>query len=104
MVQWIALKILVKKVYLWVKTYWYVPFAVAYAIVTWFFFRQKAAFMLDNLRETRKAHKKEIDILNKSKEENNVIPLKENSLTKQQNQDQEPPPPEEDKPRGQKGS
>jgi len=69
MAQWIALKILVKKVYLWVKAYWYVPFAIAYAIVTWFFFRQKAAFMLDNLRDTRKAHKKEIDILNKSKEE-----------------------------------
>jgi len=33
--------------------------------------------MIDNLRETRKAHKKEIDIINKSKEEEvNNIKLK----------------------------
>jgi len=67
--QWIAFKTALKKSYIFVKTYWYVPLSLAYAFVTWFFFRQKAALMIDNLRETRKAHKKEIDIINKSKEE-----------------------------------
>jgi len=69
MVQWIALKTFVKKAYLWIKTYWYVPAAALWAIITWFFFRQKASAMVDNFNETRKAHKKEIDIINKSKEE-----------------------------------
>ena len=68
MIQWIALKAFAKKAYLWVKTYWYVPIAAIWAIGTWFFFRQKASAMVDNFNETRKAHKKEIDIINKSKE------------------------------------
>jgi len=69
MIQWIAFKALLKKSYIWVKTYWYVPLSLLYAFITWFFFRQKASMMIDNLRETRKAHKKEVDIINKAKEE-----------------------------------
>jgi len=69
MVQWIAFKAALKKLYIWVKTYWYVPLSLLYAFITWFFFRQKASMMIDNLRETRKAHKKEVDIINKAKEE-----------------------------------
>jgi len=69
MIQWIAFKTSVKKIYLWIKTYWYVPVGTLWAIVTWFFFRQKASAMVDNFNETREAHRKEIDIINKSKEE-----------------------------------
>jgi hypoxanthine phosphoribosyltransferase len=69
MIQWAALKAFSKKAYLWIKTYWYVPIGALWAIATWFFFRQKATLMVDNFKETRKAHKKEVDIINKSKEE-----------------------------------
>ena len=69
MIQWVAFKAFVKKAYVWIKNYWYVPLSLLWAIVTWFFFRQKAAMMVDNLKETRKAHKKEIEIINSSKEE-----------------------------------
>ena len=69
MIQWIAFKALLKKVWVWTKTYWYVPLSALWMVVTWFFFRQKAASMVDNFKETRKAHKKEIDIINKAKEE-----------------------------------
>jgi hypothetical protein len=69
MIQWIAFKAFVKKAYVWIKNYWYVPLSILWAIITWFFFRQKAAMMVDNLKETRKAHKKEIEIINTSKEE-----------------------------------
>jgi hypothetical protein len=68
MIQWIAFKTTVKKIYLWVKTYWYVPVGALWALITWFFFRQKASSMVDNFNETRKAHKQEVDIINKSKE------------------------------------
>ncbi len=69
MIQWIAFKAFLKKVWVWTKTYWYVPLSALWMVVTWFFFRQKAASMVDNFKETRKAHKKEIDIINKAKEE-----------------------------------
>ncbi len=69
MIQWIAFKAFVKKAYLWIKTYWYVPIGALWALGTWFFFRQKASMMVDNFKETRKAHKKEIEIINNSKEE-----------------------------------
>ena len=69
MIQWIALKAFLKKAWVWTKTYWYVPLSALWMVVTWFFFRQKAASMVDNFKETRKAHKKEIDIINKAKEE-----------------------------------
>lgn len=54
---------------MWVKTYWYVPIGAMWAIITWFFFRQKASSMVDNFNETRKAHRKEVDIITKSKED-----------------------------------
>tara|TARA_R110000824_G_scaffold98663_3_gene235299 strand:+ start:4508 stop:4903 length:396 start_codon:yes stop_codon:yes gene_type:complete len=69
MVQWIVFKAFTKKAYLWVKTYWYVPIGAMWAIITWFFFRQKASSMVDNFNETRKAHRKEVDIITKSKED-----------------------------------
>ena len=69
MIQWIAFKAFLKKAWVWTKTYWYVPLSALWMVVTWFFFRQKAAMMMDNLKETRKAHKKEVEIINKAKEE-----------------------------------
>ena len=69
MIQWVAFKAFVKKAYLWIKTYWFVPIGALWALATWFFFRQKASMMVDNFKETRKAHKKEVEIINNSKEE-----------------------------------
>jgi len=74
MIRWLAFKAFMKKGWVWVKTYWYLPVSALWMVVTWFFFRQKAAMMIENFKETREAHKKEIDIINKSKEEEvNII-------------------------------
>jgi hypothetical protein len=69
MIQALAVKTFLKKSWVWTKNYWYVPVGFFWMVLTWFFFRQKATAMLGNFKETRKAHKKEIDLINKSKEE-----------------------------------
>jgi hypothetical protein len=65
MIQLLAAKTYLKKAYVWLKNYWYVPFSVMFAIVTWFFYRQKSAMLAENLKATRESHKKEIEEVNK---------------------------------------
>jgi hypothetical protein len=52
-----------KKAYVWVKNHWYVPIGTLFALVTWFFYRQKSAAIVDNLKQTRAHHKKEIEAI-----------------------------------------
>lgn len=59
----LALKAFLKKAYVWVKNYWYVPIGFLITVITWFFFRQKAEMMVDNFNKTREAHKKEIKVI-----------------------------------------
>lgn len=63
--QTIMIKMYLKKAWVWLKNHWYVPVFLLAACVIWFFYRQKAAAMFDNLVESRKAHKEEIEELNK---------------------------------------
>ena len=65
----IVLKSYLKKAYVWVKNHWYVPIGALFAIVTWFFYRQKSGAIIDNLKETRVHHKKEIAAINSIHEE-----------------------------------
>jgi len=80
MIQWIAFKAFLKKVWVWTKTYWYVPLSALWMVVTWFFFRQKAASMVDNFKETRKAHKKEMILLIRRKKKK-LKPLMRKSIS-----------------------
>ena len=63
--QTIMIKMYLKKAWVWLKNHWYVPVFLLAACVIWFFYRQKATAMFDNLVESRKAHKEEIEELNK---------------------------------------
>ena len=65
MIQLLVAKTYLKKAYVWLKNHWYVPFSVMFAIVTWFFYRQKSAMLAENLKATRESHKKEIEEVNK---------------------------------------
>jgi len=58
-----------KKAYVWVKNHWYVPIGALLALVTWFFYRQKSVAIVDNLKQTREHHKKEIEVINSIHEE-----------------------------------
>ena len=63
--QMITIKLYLKKAWVWLKNHWYIPAFLLAACVIWFFYRQKAAAIFDNLVESRKAHKQEIEELNK---------------------------------------
>jgi len=63
--QMMLAKSYLKKAYVWVKNHWYVPVGAFFALVTWFFYRQKSAAIVENLRETRISHKKEIKEIDK---------------------------------------
>jgi hypothetical protein len=65
----IVLKSYLKKSYVWVKNHWYVPIGALFALVTWFFYKQKSDVIIDNLKETRVHHKKEIAAINTIHEE-----------------------------------
>jgi len=65
MIQLIVAKSYLKRAYVWVKNHWYVPFGLLFAAVTWFFYRQKSAMLVDNLKETRSSHKKEVEEMKK---------------------------------------
>lgn len=56
----IVAKIYLKKTWLWLKNHWYIPVSFLAGCLVWFFYRQKAAAIFDNLTETRKAHKEEV--------------------------------------------
>jgi len=57
-----------KKIYVWIKNHWYIPLSLLAAAVTWFFFRQKSQLMVENVKKTREAHKKEIEIIENAHE------------------------------------
>jgi len=65
----ILIKSYLKKAYVWVKNHWYVPIGALFALVTWFFYRQKSADIVDSLKQTRVHHKKEIEAINNIHEE-----------------------------------
>jgi DNA anti-recombination protein RmuC len=65
MIQLIVAKNYLKRAYIWVKNHWRIPFGLLFVIVTWFFYRQKSVMLVDNLKETRVSHKKEVEEMKK---------------------------------------
>jgi len=67
-VNWIAFKLLIKKTWLWLKTYWYFPIALLYTIVLWVFFKRDSAAAIGVLEVRNDSYKKQIDVINKTHE------------------------------------
>ena len=67
MIQWMAIKAFLKKAYLWIKTYWYVPIGAIFVVFVWFFYRQKAEMLIENFMKTVEAHKKEVETIDKAR-------------------------------------
>lgn len=67
--QMIVIKMYVKKALVWLKNHWYVPALFLGACAIWFFYRQKASAIFDNLMKSREAHKQEISELTKIQEQ-----------------------------------
>ncbi|MCW4031011.1 MAG: hypothetical protein NWE80_01460 [Candidatus Bathyarchaeota archaeon] len=67
MIQWMAVKAFLKKAYLWIKAYWYVPIGAIFVVFVWFFYRQKAEMLIENFMKTVEAHKKEVETIDKAR-------------------------------------
>jgi len=63
-----AFKLLVKKSWTWLKTYWYFPVVLLYTIVLWVFFRKDAAAAVGVLEIRSDSYKKQIEVLNETHE------------------------------------
>ena len=63
---WLAVKEFASKSWLWLKTYWQVPFLVAWTLATYFLARRNTDALVDVLEIKKQSHKKEIDTLNKN--------------------------------------
>jgi len=65
---WPALKHVLKKVWVWLKTYWYVPALLVYTLVLMIVFRKDGANALGVLEASKDSYKKQIDVLNETHE------------------------------------
>ena len=63
---WVAFKFGVKKAWLWCKHNWKIMALLAYTVLLYLFFSKNARNAKIILEEARKAHKAEIELLNKS--------------------------------------
>jgi len=67
-ITFLALKTVLKKAWVWIKHNWHVPAVLVYTLVLWAMFRRKdtASTILE---ERNKSYKNQIDVINKSHEE-----------------------------------
>ena len=66
---WAVIKHALKKLWTWVKNYWYVPALLAYTLVLMVVFRRDGESALRVLDVTRDSYKKQINVLNETHEE-----------------------------------
>lgn len=69
MIQWIAFKAFMKKVWVWIKNYWYLPVMVVVAAVAWCFGRRNTEGILKMFATSKESYQKEIEVLKKTHEE-----------------------------------
>jgi len=65
---WIAFKLLVKKSWTWLKTYWHFPVVILYTLVLWVFFRKDSAAAIGVLEIRSDSYKKQIEVINENHE------------------------------------
>jgi len=68
-ISWIAVKTFLKKSWVWIKKYWYLPALAIYAFATWVFFRGKSQKAVDVYLSTRKSYEEQLEVINKAHKE-----------------------------------
>lgn len=63
MIQWVAFKTFLKKAWVWLKHYWYVPVMLVIGIVAWCAGRRDTAGILKMFEESKASYQKEIAVL-----------------------------------------
>lgn len=60
---WISARHILKKIWTWLKTYWYVPVLLMYTLIMMKVFRRDGKSVLEVLSITKESYKKQVDIL-----------------------------------------
>jgi hypothetical protein len=60
-----------KKVWAWIKAYWYVPVSIIASVILWRIFREDIGEPTRLLADAKDSHKKEVEALEKIREEEN---------------------------------
>ena len=59
----------IKKVWVWIKAYWYIPVTVAVSVVMWAVFKEDIGEPARLLKNAKESHKREIETLEKIRKE-----------------------------------
>lgn len=62
----VAIKIMLKKAWIYIKNYWYIPFVLLITLFSWISLRKNNLRMLEILKLSKENYQKEIDILKDS--------------------------------------
>jgi len=68
-VTFLAVKTFLKKAWVWLKNYWHFPALLIYTLIMWLVFRKNNAVTLEVLKNSQDSYRKQIDAINKSREE-----------------------------------
>jgi hypothetical protein len=71
-VTWLAFKGVCSKTFLWLKSYWQIPFLIAWTIIVYIFARRNSDAIVDVLNAKKESYEKQIKEL-KSRHQNEII-------------------------------
>lgn len=87
MIQWVAFKAMMKKAFVWLKTYWYIPAVIVIGVVTAWVVQDKKAMKraMDVLETATQTYKKEKEVINEThkKEIDGITKIREEKRAKQ---------------------
>ena len=63
LITWAATKLSLKKAWIWLKTYWYVPAVLLYTFILWILFRRNATAALEVLESSQKSYEEQLRVL-----------------------------------------
>ena len=66
---WLAVKTFFKKAWTFLKTDWYIPLLLSWAIIAWLVLRQSPSRVMDVLKQAEDSFKQQLDIITRAHEE-----------------------------------
>ena len=63
---WLLFKTTVKKVYLWLKQHWQIPFLVIWSVLIWVMARRNTDALIEVIEAKKDSYKKQIEVLKKT--------------------------------------
>jgi len=79
-VEWTVIKLGFNKFWVWLRTYWQIPFLILWTMLVYFLTRRNTDAIIEVLNAKQDAHKKEVDALNRAHDDK-ILKLK--NLNKQ---------------------